>query len=265
MKVNYHRGGSGDALLLIHGIGSQWQVWRPILDLLERERDVIAVDLPGFGESPQLPAALLPTPIALANEIKRLLDDLQITRPAIVGNSLGGAIALALAREGRASSVVAISPSGFWTPREARYCRGVLRSSAAVVKAIDPALPALLGNPLSRTVMLGHLVGKPWQISSDGALGACRNLSSSPGLQSTIACSLSDDTRSTGAAIAVDLTIAWGTRDHLLPGRQALRAQRCIAGSKLIWLQGCGHVPMWDDPELVARVVLDATRRPAIQ
>ena len=57
--LNHYRDGSGDALLLMHGIGSRWQVWIPVLDRLAAERTVIALDLPGFGESP-LPAAGLP-------------------------------------------------------------------------------------------------------------------------------------------------------------------------------------------------------------
>ena len=260
MELHHHRGGSGEPLVLIHGTGSQWQMWGPILALLERERDVIALDLPGFGGSAALPTETPPTPATLADAVASFLDGLEIHTPAIAGNSVGGATALELARRGHARAVVAISPSGFWTRQEARYCRAVLRASAAISRIADPVLPALMGNPVTRTAATGHLVGRPWSMPAGAAVGATRNLATSPGFAATVTSALAAGTFRGGAEIAVPVTIAWGTHDWLLLPRQAPRAQRCIPGSKLVWLDGCGHVPTWDDPELVARVVLDNTR-----
>lgn len=244
----------------MHGTGSQWEMWEPILGLLERERDVVALDLPGFGGSAALPAGIPPTPATLADAVAAFLDGLEIRAPAIAGNSLGGATALELARRGRARAVVAISPSGFWTRQEARHCRAVLRASAAIGRIAEPALPVLMGNPVTRTAMIGHLVGRPWRMPADAAVGAAHNLATSPGFSATVASALATDTFRGGGEITVPVTIAWGTHDWLLLPRQAPRAQRCIPGSKLVWLDGCGHVPTWDDPELIARVVLDNTR-----
>src|SRR5437764_5419244 len=56
----HHRGGTGEPVVLIHGVGSQWQVWQPVLPALERERDVVALDLPGSGDSPSLPIGVVP-------------------------------------------------------------------------------------------------------------------------------------------------------------------------------------------------------------
>src|SRR4051794_39622459 len=98
VRLNHHREGSGEPLVLIHGVGSQWQVWSPLIPLLAPHRDVIALDLPGFGESPLLPGGVEPDPYALTDAVVQFLDELGLERPPVVGNSLGGLIALELAR-----------------------------------------------------------------------------------------------------------------------------------------------------------------------
>jgi pimeloyl-ACP methyl ester carboxylesterase len=60
------------------------------------------------------------------------------------------------------------------------------------------------------------------------------------------------------------VTIAWGTRDRLLRASQAVRAQRALPDARFVWLEGCGHVPMGDDPELVAKVLLDGSAHPLL-
>src|SRR3954468_20008599 len=108
MELSHHRAGSGDPIVLIHGVGSQWQVWEPVLETVAREREVIAVDLPGFGDSPTLPIGTVPTVDALADAVAAFLDGLGIEKPVIAGNSLGGWIALELAARGRAKAVVGV-------------------------------------------------------------------------------------------------------------------------------------------------------------
>src|SRR2546423_4512162 len=108
MGLAHHRAGDGEPVVLIHGVGSQWQVWQPLLPALEREREVIAVDLPGFGESASLPIGVVPNATALADVVAAFMDELGIDRPLIGGNSLGGWIALELAKRERARAVVAV-------------------------------------------------------------------------------------------------------------------------------------------------------------
>src|SRR5689334_17801657 len=101
-----HRGGSGPPLVLIHGLGLTWRSWLPVLGALEAHHDVVALDLPGFGASPPLPADVSPTPRALADRVVAELDRLGLDTPALAGNSLGGWVALQLAARGRACRVV---------------------------------------------------------------------------------------------------------------------------------------------------------------
>ena len=112
MELDHHRGGAGEPLVLVHGIGHTWRGWRPMLPALERHFDVLAVDLPGFGHSPPLPAGQACTPEALADAVEAAMDAAGFETAHLAGNSLGGWIALILARRGRARTVTAISPAG---------------------------------------------------------------------------------------------------------------------------------------------------------
>ncbi|MBA3326938.1 MAG: alpha/beta fold hydrolase, partial [Solirubrobacterales bacterium] len=98
--LNHTRCGRGEPLVLVHGLGSQWQVWRPVLERLAADREVVALDLPGFGGSAPLPNE--PTVAALARAVADLVAELGLDHPHVAGNSLGGAIALELARAGLA-------------------------------------------------------------------------------------------------------------------------------------------------------------------
>src|SRR5687768_11005499 len=97
-----------------------------MLPLLERKFDVLAVDLPGFGYSPPLPPGTESTPEALADAVQAAMDEVGFERAHIAGNSLGGWIALELARRGRALTVVSISPAGLQHAREKGWGRNIL-------------------------------------------------------------------------------------------------------------------------------------------
>src|SRR5688500_8806710 len=112
MELDHHRGGAGEPLVLVHGIGHTWRGWKPMLPELERHFDVLAVDLPGFGHSAPLPAGQACTPEELADAVEQAMDAAGFETAHLAGNSLGGWIALILARRGRARTVTAISPAG---------------------------------------------------------------------------------------------------------------------------------------------------------
>ena len=135
----YERVGRGPALVLIHGLGADRHVWSPVIPRLALERDVIAVDLPGFGASPCLPPGVVPRPAALAGEVARLVRALLPAdrRAHIGGNSLGGWVAFELALTGHAESVTAIAPAGLW-----ERPLGPRRRGRAPRRAPSPPSPA---------------------------------------------------------------------------------------------------------------------------
>lgn len=254
------RKGSGEPLLLVHGLGSHYQVWQPVLDRLAAEREVIGIDLPGFGDSPPLPDDATPDAHQLTGAVAAFLDEIGWDRPHIVGNSLGGWVALELAKRGRARSVAAIGPAGFANRRERAFTVESLRGTHRVAQLTYGIAPRMLATPVARKLALSQTFGRPERMTVDAAVATIRNFADSPGVPGALE-ALRQGHFSGGEQIDVPVTMIWGDRERLLPRRerQAARSVRAVPGARLVWLRGCGHAPMWDDPPAVAQAVLEAT------
>jgi pimeloyl-ACP methyl ester carboxylesterase len=253
--LEHHREGRGEPLVLVHGVGSRWQVWEPVIGALAAHYEVIAVDLPGFGGSAPLPHTTVDT---LTDALADFLAEQGIERPHLAGNSMGGGISLNLGARGLARSVTAFSPIFFWDTAGRVWCQQSLGRSRKLGRVLGPAMPKVLGTPAGRTAFLGLVFGKPWAVSAqvavDTARGAVDSLGFSPALASFTDARLHDP-----AALAeVPVTIAWGNRDILLTyATQSRRAREVLPGARHITLAGSGHTPFYDDPEGCARVLLD--------
>jgi pimeloyl-ACP methyl ester carboxylesterase len=258
MDLNYHRAGSGDPLVLIHGIGSRWQMWEPVLPLLEARHDVIALDVPGFGASPPPPPGTPPGVPSLAALIRQFLDDLGLERPHVAGNSMGGWISLELAKQGRVRSATALSPAGFHTRREAAYERAVLWTTVRAARLLDPFVDRIAAFKLGRKLAFGAFFAHPERLTPVEAADSTRALAGAPWFDEMLPALASDRFRD-GGSMAVPVTIAWGEKDRLLLPRQAPRAARAVRGARLVVLRGCGHVPTYDDPDQVASVMLEGS------
>src|SRR3712207_5108903 len=159
-SLAHDRGGSGEPLLLVHGIGSQWQMWAPVLPLLRAEREVVAVDLPGFGASEPLEPGREPSPENLAAAVAAFLDELGWERAHVAGNSLGGWIALELAKRGRTRSACALSPAGWWNRWERTYATLSLRNARAAAVALEPRIEQLYAKPAVRRAAMAQLAAR---------------------------------------------------------------------------------------------------------
>ncbi|OQR62775.1 alpha/beta hydrolase [Streptomyces maremycinicus] len=259
VTVSYARVGRGEPLLLLHGIGHHRQAWDPVVDILATEREVIAVDLPGFGVSPPLPDGLaydLPTTAAV---FTAFCEALELDRPHVAGNSLGGLLALELGREKVVRSVTALSPAGFWSQAERRYAFGVLLTMRRLARRMPPPLVERMARTAAgRTALTSTIYARPSRRSPEAVVAETLALARATGFDQTLRAGIS--VRFTDDLPGVPVTVGWGTRDRLLVRRQGVRAKRVIPGARLVRLPGCGHVPMNDDPALVARVILDGSR-----
>jgi pimeloyl-ACP methyl ester carboxylesterase len=226
-----------------------------VIERLAPERDVVAIDLPGFGESPPLPDGAEPTPQALAGAVVAFLDELGLDRPVVAGNSLGGWIGLELARRGRARAVAPIDPAGFQLPRERAYSTRRLWVEVRGARLIAAHAPWVARNPFTRTLTFAGMMTKPWRVPADTAVAMVRNLASSPGFDATLEV-LGRSTFAAGEEIRVPVTLMWGSLDALLIPRQAERAARVLPTARLVWLRGAGHVPPWDAPDEIADELL---------
>ncbi|MDP8942681.1 MAG: alpha/beta fold hydrolase [Actinomycetota bacterium] len=261
--LNFERQGKGEPLLLLHGIGGELCVWEPLLGVLSERAEVIAVDLPGFGRSPALPAAVAPTPGAIAATVARLLDELEIESAHIAGNSLGAWIGLELGKTPRARSVTALCPAGLWGApllREGASDRGRLQR---IARRLRPLLPLLMLSRRARRLALAHVVADPDRVPRAAARRMVSSYARAPAYEATNTAMLAS--HFTGAdQISVPLTVAFGERDGMV---RPVRLP--VPGARTLVLPSCGHIPMWDDPERVAQVVLETSglgterRRPA--
>ncbi|MET7600063.1 alpha/beta fold hydrolase [Streptomyces sp. NPDC005481] len=259
VTLSYTRVGTGEPLLLLHGIGHHRQAWDPVLHILAAERDVIAVDLPGFGESPALPVGLTHDLATMNAALSAFCDALDLDRPHVAGNSLGGLLALGLGRDKLVRSVTALSPAGFWTQAERRYAFGVLTAMRHAARRLPlPLVERLSRTAAGRTVLTSSIYARPHRRSPEAVVAETLALAHAEGFSETLRAGIT--VRFTDDVPGVPVTVAWGTRDRLLVRRQGVRAKRIIPRARLVRLPGCGHVPMNDDPALVARVVLDGSR-----
>lgn len=258
MQLSHHRQGSGPPLVLIHGIGSRWQIWTPLLERLATHHDVVALDLPGFGASPMPRKGTPPGLESLTTLTLEFLRELGFERPHVAGNSLGGLISLELARRGMVSSAIGISPAGFATPAETVLARAQLWSAVRIARLAAPRASALMGRPRVRSVALRSLAAHPERMPAEAAAGDVRALAAAPWFDATLP-TIQPRAFLDGSGITVPVTVAWGERDRLLLPRQSRRAGTIIPSARLITLRDCGHVPTYDDPDQVAQVILDTT------
>jgi pimeloyl-ACP methyl ester carboxylesterase len=252
------REGGGDPLVLIHGLGLSWRSWKPVLPILTRVHDVLALDLPGFGAAPPL-NDVTPTVAALTDAVEAELDRAALDRVHVAGNSLGGWIALELARRGRTISVVALSPSGLETPAERIGVIAMNEVMRARNVAAAPEAALLTADLATRSAMLGGLHGRPWRVSAPDAAAEIRDFATAPGFHATLGSTTGSRIPTGLSDIRVPARICFGTRDTMIGALTAPRFAAAIPGAQLVPLPGCGHVPMADDPHLVATAVTELT------
>ena len=248
----FHRRGEGPPLLLLHGLGGTRIIWDPVVEILAAEREVLAPDMPGFGASD--PLAEPPTAVNLAAAIARFCSEQRIERPHVAGNSLGAWVALEMAKQGAAASVTGLSPAGLWrqasgpVPGAAERRRRVTRLRPLIHLALYSgtvrrrALQTTMAYPERVPAREARLLVLEW-IDSRGYEEANREM------RSTVF-----DPADFPAGVPV--TIAWGERDTLV---RRPRTDRMPAGARSIVLPDCGHTPTWDNPELVAKVLLEGS------
>lgn len=263
-ELAYTRRGTGEPLVLLHGIGHRRAAFDPVIDDLAAHYDVIAVDLPGLGDSPALPSGTAYTADSVMDALVENFAAWGVDRPHVVGNSLGGLLSIALAQAGHVRSATCLSPAGYFRPWS------LLQASATLV-------PLKLGAYLPRSVLdrvsrlrLGRLaIGAvlyrhPSRYSAERVQGDVLAMRGGSGFWRYFLRCLPLGFRTPpilcGTA-RVPITIAWGDRDLILHRSQADLAARKLSGVEFVTLTGAGHIPMGDTPDQVVDAIRATTAR----
>lgn len=250
MTLAYDRAGRGEPLVLLHPLGADRGVWRPVLDRLAASRDVVTVDLPGFGDSPALGGGAPPDPPALARAVAGLLDALGLRDAHVAGNSLGGWVALELALLGRARTVTGIGTAGLW----ARPLAPKPQVARRVARLAAPALPALLRTTAGRRLALGGVVAHPERVPPADAADLVRAYARATGF-TAVNRAMRAGRFARIDEVRVPVTLAWPQYDRMVTRPRSLPAR-----IRHVEIPDAGHVPMWDAPAAVADTLLRASR-----
>lgn len=248
-----------EPLVLLHPLGTSPRVWDGVRPLLEPHHEVVA--LTTLGHRGGAAASHRPVKISdLVDDVERALDGRALGRPHIAGNSLGGWMAIELARRGRARTVCALSPAGSWTAGTAEQTVGVRKIRRAILSAqLGRALPMglLMRSGVVRRLVMRDVAVHGDRLTAAQAIEATRDL---------LGCAVADDILSTDEEIApldpvpCPTTLAWASDDALLPVEvNGAVARMRLPQAHFMVLAGVGHVPMIDDPESVARAILQTT------
>jgi pimeloyl-ACP methyl ester carboxylesterase len=257
-RLAFDRTGRGEPLVLLHGQGFSRRSFDPVVPLLAAERDVIAVDMPGHGESPRQPKGAGNAPRDLAVAVGELLDELGLATAHVAGNSSGGWVALELARLGRARTVAALAPAGLWRRSAPLHIRLGMRQARLNARIVHRLFPRAPRTRVARALAASQVSGRPFQVPYQPARDTVHAMASAPGFRETLR-ALEKGRFTGGAEITVPVTVAFGTRDRVLLAGVSRRRDELPAQTRWVKLRGCGHVAMFDDPAATAALLLQAS------
>jgi pimeloyl-ACP methyl ester carboxylesterase len=255
-----HRGGSGSPLVCLHGFTDTWRTWDLVLGELERHHEVLAPTLLGHAGGPPLPGELNEGSIVEA--VEGAMDEAGFESAHIVGNSLGGYVALQLAARGRARSVVAFAPAGGWAEGDDSL-RKTLRFFTLMhdqVVAAAPHAEALVASEEGRrratqfiTTNFEHI---PAELLAHQIVGGAK----------CQALPMIEYARRAGYPLVAEridcpVRIVWGTEDKLLewPSAAARFRDEWLTHADWVELEGVGHCPQLDVPLEAGQLILGFT------
>jgi pimeloyl-ACP methyl ester carboxylesterase len=251
-----------EPLLLIHGFTDTARTWANVIPLLEPHHELLAPTLSGHHGGPQIPDDAGDPLTAMADELERLLDANGHEKAHIAGNSLGGWLAFELAARGRALTVVAISPALGWDGEEPpRRTRWIFENAHRMGPWAARNARFLAARPGLRKLAFRDLVAHPERLKPAVAADLIAGSAGCSAYEAFIEHLEGRNYRSRWQQdFGVPVRIAWGTKDRTLPIKRCSGWHRqALPDAEWVELPDCGHLAQHDDPELVARTILEVT------
>lgn len=244
----FDREGTGAPLMLLHGTNSSRSIWKPLLPQLANEREVFSVDLPAHGDSP--PTSF--TPPDWAKELTGLLDHLGLRSVAVVGHSSGGWTALELAKLGRATGVLALTPAGLWLKRSPPITDAILAVNWRLGQIFGDGITKPLRTAFGRQMSLRQISARPADVLPDEAVAMVKTMLASKHFPEHF-----KQTRRLrfmgGREIAreVPVRVVWGDGDRIARARTSQHVDQLPDHAIVETWPSCGHMPMWDAAQQV--------------
>jgi pimeloyl-ACP methyl ester carboxylesterase len=252
-----HRGGAGTPMVCLHGFTDTWRTWELVLPALEREHDVLAPTLLGHAGADPIAGEL--GPAVLVDAVERAMDDAGFETAHIVGNSLGGFVALQLAARGRARSVVALAPAGGWAADDPSFHETLeyFRKMQELVKAAAPHADAILASEDGRRSATAYTATNFEHIPSELLAHQLRGAADCPAAGPLIEHAIREGWDLDAERIACPVRVVWGTDDKILlwPTAAARFRDDWLPNADWIELDGIGHCPQLDVPLETAELI----------
>jgi pimeloyl-ACP methyl ester carboxylesterase len=264
--ANGNGGGEKSPMLLLHGFTGTPVMWEPLLPYLEQHHECVAIPLPGHHGGPPFTDPGDNIVHTYVDAVEAEMDALGWEKAHIVGNSLGGWLALALAGRGRALTTVAIAPAGGWElhSAETRRAQRLFKAIQFQLAAFGPIPRLLSERPRGRMITMRDAVAYPQRLPGRLAVQWIDAASDTPAWRLLLEHSPGVNAENTCEPHDSPVRIAWGTRDRILPfNRYSPGWKKLLPDAEWITLEGLGHVPMSDDPELISRTILEVSAAPA--
>ena len=252
--------GDEDPVVLIHGLGGQWQNWLENIPRLALDRRVVAMDLPGFGCTPEPAGGERITIPRYAEYVNALCDQLGLGEVELVGNSMGGYIAAEVAIQFpvRVKRLVLVSAAGI---SSAETLEAPILTFGRVATAIATNTASrfrqLAARPVTRHMSLALVARHPRLLKPDLAYEGFMKGAGKPGFDDALRASLDYDFRERLPEVKVPTLIVWGEKDSIIPVRDADEFERLIDDSRKLVMKDTGHIPMAERPETFNDILVD--------
>lgn len=255
--INYIRLGRGKPLLLIHGLGSSWKSWTPIINALALEREVIAIDLPGCGESASIKG--FNSIEKLSDEVEKFIITHDLVGIDVVGSSLGGRIVLELARRGGiVGGVISLAPVGFWNFFGKHFFYLTNLFSIFLLRLFIPMMPIIAQSKIGRLFLFWQLSTHPTRLPPQLTLQEMRDhISSKKFDQILFSLAYGKEQLGTARPDEKPLMIVWGKKDRMCFCSQSKKALELFPHATIEYFDNCGHFPQWDRSNATAKLILE--------
>ncbi len=258
-----HRGGTGRPLVCLHGFTDTWRTWELVLPALERHHEVLAPTLAGHAGGPPIAGDV--SHALLADAVEQAMDEAGFSTAHIVGNSLGGFVALQLAARGRAESVVALAPAGGWAAGD-ESVRETLEHFATMqqmLKTVAPHADAIAATTEGRRRATQFIASNFEHIPAELVAHLMCGAAACPAVDRMIEYALREGWRLDAERIACPVRVVWGTEDKLLPwpSTAARFREDWLPNADWVELEGVGHCPQLDVPLETAELIVGVTAR----